>query len=172
LKVVPDLAKYPELRFLDRFDTLVPLVFAGALLGLGAALAAWAPSLGTTGPQMLVWGFFISTVTVLHASVCINSLAHRFGRQRFATGDQSRNSFLLALLTFGEGWHNNHHHYQASTRQGFYWWEWDLTYYILKAMSWTGLISDLQPVPAHALERNRIDRRRDEDAPLATPVLD
>ena len=104
-----------------------------------------------------MWGFAISTVAVYHITYTINSLAHRFGSRRFDTGDDSRNNALLALLTMGEGWHNNHHHYPASARQGFYWWEIDLTYYGLVCLSWLGLIWDLRPVPAHVLARNRID---------------
>jgi stearoyl-CoA desaturase (delta-9 desaturase) len=106
---------------------------------------------------MLTWGFFISTVALYHGTYTINSLAHQFGRQRYATGDDSRNSFLLALLTLGEGWHNNHHHYPAAARQGFYWWEIDVTYYLLVLLARIGLIWDLRPVPKHARERNRID---------------
>jgi stearoyl-CoA desaturase (delta-9 desaturase) len=98
---------------------------------------------------MLIVGFFISTVLVSHCTYTINSLAHRWGSRRYETGDFSRNNFFLALITFGEGWHNNHHYYPASAQQGFYWWEIDISYYILKAMSWCGLIWDLRPVPAH-----------------------
>jgi len=104
---------------------------------------------------MLIWGFFVSTVVLFHATVTINSLAHRFGRRRYATPDHSRNNLLLALITFGEGWHNNHHHYPASARQGFYWWEVDLTYYALRVLSWLGLIWDLKPVPAALRDARR-----------------
>ena len=97
---------------------------------------------------MLVWGFFISTVALYHGTYAINSLAHVFGRQRYRTGDQSRNNGWLALITLGEGWHNNHHHYPASVRQGFYWWEIDITFYVLKLMAFCGLIWDLRTVPA------------------------
>ncbi|KAF0179253.1 MAG: stearoyl-CoA desaturase (delta-9 desaturase) [Limisphaerales bacterium] len=151
---VKDLAKYPELVFLNRFDALVPLLLGAALYGAGAWLAHAHPGLGTSGAQLLVWGF-VSTVVLFHCTCFINSLAHVFGRQRFATGDTSRNSLLLALLTLGEGWHNNHHHYMHSTRQGFYWWEIDLTYYALKALSWTGLIWNLRPVPVEVLVEGR-----------------
>jgi len=97
---------------------------------------------------MLAWGV-ISTVVLFHGTACINSLAHVFGRRRFLhTGDDSRNSLLLSLITLGEGWHNNHHRYQATVRQGFFWWEFDPTWYLLKALSWTGLIWGLKPVPA------------------------
>ena len=157
VKMVPDLAKFPELCFLNRFDTLVPFALAVSVWGLGMLLGAYAPSLGTNGWQMLIWGFFISTVVLFHATCTINSLSHLFGRRRFVTGDESRNSLMLALLTFGEGWHNNHHHYPGATRQGFYWWEVDLTYYGLLALSKIGLIWDLKPVPERALSTRRID---------------
>ncbi len=147
-EVIPDLVKFPELRWLDRYDLLLPVLLATGLFVLGALLERHAPGLGTNGPQLLVWGFFVSTVVLFHATVTINSLAHRFGSRRYETGDESRNNWLLALITFGEGWHNNHHHYPGSARQGFRWWEFDLTYYLLKLMSWFGLIWDLKPVPA------------------------
>jgi stearoyl-CoA desaturase (delta-9 desaturase) len=111
-----------------------------------------APGLGTSGGQLFVWGFFVSTVVLLHGTLFINSLAHVFGRCRFHTGDDSRNSLLLALVTLGEGWHNNHHRYMGTARQGFYWWEIDVTYYVLTALSWTGLIWDLKPVPRSIYE--------------------
>lgn len=157
LKAVPDLAKFPELRFLDRFDTLVPILLGTSLFGLGAVLERVAPGLGTTGGQMLIWGFFISTVVLFHGTQTINSLAHMLGEQRYDTGDASRNSFILALITLGEGWHNNHHHYPTSTRQGFYWWEIDLSYYGLVVLSWTGLIWDLKPVPDRIRAAKRLD---------------
>lgn len=145
---LPDLRGYPELRWLDRYDLVVPVVLAIALYVAGALLATYWPALGTTGPQMLVWGFFVSTIVLFHATVTINSLAHQFGRQRFKTRDASRNNVWLALLTFGEGWHNNHHFYPGSARQGFHWWEVDITWYGLKAMQALGLVWDLKPIPA------------------------
>ncbi len=157
---VRDLQKFPELVFLNRHDQLVPIVY-GALLWLtGWLLERYAPSLGTNGAQMFVWGFFISTVVLLHATFCINSLAHVFGSKRFKTPDDSRNNFLLALLTLGEGWHNNHHRYASAARQGFFWWEIDVSYYLLKVLSWTGLVWDLRKVPqsvydeVHALNQS------------------
>ena len=96
---------------------------------------------------MLVWGFCISTVALYHGTFTINSLAHRWGRRRYATRDESRNNFILAVLTLGEGWHNNHHHYPASVRQGFYWWEFDPTYYFLRLLEMLGLVWDLRQVP-------------------------
>ncbi len=150
---VKDLARYPELVFLNRYDTLVPILFAAGLFGLGKLLEHVAPGWHTTGGQMLVWGFFISTTFLFHGTACINSLSHVFGRTRYQTGDDSRNSFLLSLVTLGEGWHNNHHKYMGTVRQGFYWWELDITYYLLRLMSWTGLIWDLRPVPSEAYNR-------------------
>ncbi len=159
LDLVQDLVRFPELRFLDRFDTLIPLLGGLSVYGLGEILQSAAPGLGTNGPQLLVWAI-ISTVVHLHAALTINSLAHLFGRQRYETDDTSRNSMLLALITFGEGWHNNHHHYQASVRQGHAWWEIDISYYLLVVMSWFGVVWDLKPVPAavraSALRRNDV----------------
>jgi stearoyl-CoA desaturase (delta-9 desaturase) len=149
LKSIGDFAKYPELRFLDRFDILVPTLCGFGMFGFGKLLELYAPGLGTNGPQMLIWGFFISTVALVHGTCTINSLSHVYGSQRYNTGDDSRNNFWLALITLGEGWHNNHHYYPASTRQGFYWWEVDITFYLLKAMAWMGLVWDVRGVPLH-----------------------
>lgn len=149
---VKDLAKYPELVWLNRFDIVVPVLFATGLFLLGRMLEAYAPAFGTNGPQLLVWGFFISTTALFHGTASINSFTHLWGKRRFETTDDSRNSFLLALITLGEGWHNNHHRYQSSTRNGFYWWEIDPTYYGLKLLSWTGFIWGLKPVPQSIYE--------------------
>ncbi|MHB8381624.1 MAG: acyl-CoA desaturase [Candidatus Binataceae bacterium] len=156
LRIVHDLAGFPELRFLDRFDVLVPIATGFAMFGLGAMLEHLWPGLHTSGSQMLIWGFFISTVALLHGTFTINSLAHTFGRRRYETGDDSRNSMTLALLTLGEGWHNNHHHYPAAARQGFFWWEVDITYYVLKVLEAVGIIWDLRPVPEHVLYSRRV----------------
>ena len=153
---VPDLARYPELHFLDRYDAVVPAVLALALYAAGSLLEHFAPALGTSGPQLLVWGFCISTVALYHATFTTNSLAHRFGRRRYATRDDSRNNAWLALLTFGEGWHNNHHHFPGAARQGFFWWEIDLTYYGLRLLAALGIIWDLKPVPAALLSAHRM----------------
>ena len=147
-----DLLKFPELRWLDRFDLFVPIALGVGMFFLGVGLHHWAPELGTNGWQMLVWGFFISTVVCWHATYTINSLSHVIGRQRYRTGDTSRNNWFLAILTLVEGWHNNHHYYPNSVRQGFYWWEYDITYYMLKVMSWLGIIWDLKPVPVSVRE--------------------
>jgi stearoyl-CoA desaturase (Delta-9 desaturase) len=155
---VKDLAKFPELVWL-------PILFASSLLGLGMLLERFVPGLGTTGPQMLVWGFFVSTTALFHGTACINSMAHLMGKRRFKTDDDSRNSFILAIITLGEGWHNNHHRYQSSTRNGFYWWEIDPTYYGLKLLSWTGLIWGLKPVPKSILEEGaHADHHRSVEA--------
>ncbi len=149
---VKDLAKYPELVFLNRFDTVVPILFAIGLFITGCLLERFAPGLHTTGGQMLVWGFFISTTLLFHGTSCINSMAHLMGRRRYKTTDDSRNSFILAIICLGEGWHNNHHRYQSATRNGFYWWEIDITYYGLKMLSWTGFIKGFKPVPQSILD--------------------
>jgi len=139
---VPDLTQYPELRFLNKFH-LIPAITLGVAVFL---IAGW--------PGLVV-GFFWSTVAVYHGSFSINSLAHVVGNQRYITGDDSRNNWWLALITLGEGWHNNHHHYQSSTRQGFRWYEIDITYYILKMMSWTGVVWDLRAPPAEVVNNER-----------------
>lgn len=146
-ELIKDFASFPELRWLDRFDMAVAAIFGTSLWLLGEALAWLAPELGTNGWQLLVWAYFISTVVLIHATLSINSLAHWWGRRRYDTRDDSRNNFLLALITLGEGWHNNHHHYAGSARQGFFWWELDISYLILKMLSWTGLVWNLKPVP-------------------------
>ncbi len=155
---VRDLLRFPELRWLDRYDAIAPAILATALFGVGEGLARTAPSMNTDGLQLLVWGFFISTVALYHATYSINSLAHRFGSRRFNTGDDSRNSLPLALITLGEGWHNNHHYYPASARQGFARWEIDVTYYLLRLLEAAGVIHDLKPVPEQVLARVRSRR--------------
>jgi stearoyl-CoA desaturase (Delta-9 desaturase) len=142
LTKVADFAKYPELMWLHRFEQ-VPAVTLAVLAFL---LAGWSG---------LVVGFFCSTVAVFHATFCINSLAHVHGRKRYVTGDDSRNNWLLAFFTMGEGWHNNHHAYQSSVRQGFRWWEIDLTYYALKALSFAGVVWDLKTPPQEVLRNEQ-----------------
>jgi len=153
-KAVPDLMKFAELRFLNRFDNIVPLIQGFLIYGLGV----WLQSRGwnTTGWQLLIWGGFISIVISSHATFTINSLTHMWGKKRYRSSDESRNSLLLALLTFGEGWHNNHHHFPGAVRQGFFWWEIDLTYYALWVMSKLGIIWDLNALPERVRESNRI----------------
>ncbi len=154
-ELVPDWMRFPELRFLDRFDALVPLATMAAIWGLGALLARVAPGLGTDGPQLFVWGYAVSTVVLYHLTFSINSVAHRVGSRSFDTPDESRNNWLLALLTLGEGWHNNHHRYQASARQGFRAREVDLSYLALRAMQAVGIVRHLRPVPERVLREGR-----------------
>ncbi|MGZ6906951.1 MAG: acyl-CoA desaturase [Acidimicrobiia bacterium] len=135
---IKDFAQYPELRWLDKHEGIPPWIYGIVAFAVG----------GWSG---LVVGFFCSTVLLWHTTFLVNSAAHVFGRRRYDTTDTSRNSFLIALLTGGEGWHNNHHHYQASARQGFFWWEVDPTYYVLKMMSWVGIVKDLKSPPARIL---------------------
>lgn len=156
-----DWNRYPELVWIDRFCLVPPLSLMLALGLFGWAAAAWWPSLGTGPWQMIVWGFCISTTVTYHATYTINSLAHRWGRQRFETGDDSRNNFLLAILTMGEGWHNNHHHYPASVRQGLYWWEIDITWYILWMMQRVRLVSALRGWPDSLTSEPSVQSQQD-----------
>lgn len=142
IDAVPDLAKYPELMFLQRFEQLPAFLLAVSLLAIG-------------GWELLVVGFFWSTVLLYHGTFFINSLAHVHGGKRYVTGDDSRNNWWLAIITLGEGWHNNHHAYQRSCRQGFRWYEFDPTFYALKAMSWMGLVWDLGKPPVEVVRNER-----------------
>ena len=157
---IKDMLKYRELVLLEKVDWIPFIALAVFCFFLGAFLNNMYPQLGTSGLQMLVWGFFISTVILYHATYTINSLCHRFGRRRFDTSDDSRNNFFLALLTLGEGWHNNHHRYPISTRQGFYWWEIDLSYFVLWLMSQVGLVNSMRPVPAQVMLEARQENSR------------
>ena len=136
LSNVKDLVAFPELRWLDQ-HSYIPVV------GYAAICFAIA------GPAGVVWGFAVSSVVLAHATFLINSVAHVWGTRRYETADTSRNNALLALLTFGEGWHNNHHYYMTAARQGFRWWEIDFTYYSLKLLAWLGIVWDLRPPPDH-----------------------
>ena len=144
--LVSDLAKFPELRFMNRdlIHILPTVVLALAFLWLG-------------GLHGLVWGYFVTTVLVWHGSFAINSLSHLFGKRRYETTDDSRNSMLLALITTGEGWHNNHHHYQSSANQGFRWWEIDVTYYLLRGLAAIGVVWDLRRPPREIVAGNSAD---------------
>jgi stearoyl-CoA desaturase (Delta-9 desaturase) len=148
-EAIRDFAKYRELRWLNRYHLVPPISLAVVLFVGGALLGHFFPVLRTSGLQMLTWGFFVSTVLLWHGTFTINSLAHRLGRRRFATTDTSRNSWILAIITLGEGWHNNHHRYPSSERNGFYWWEVDVTHYVLKTLSWMGIVWDLREPPDH-----------------------
>jgi len=136
LSRIKDFARYPELRWLNRYWVLPVIAGAVATFAIGGFFA-------------LVWGFAVSQVLAWHGTFTINSLSHLWGGRRYATDDDSRNNPVLAVITMGEGWHNNHHHYQVAARQGFYWWEIDCTYYVLRALAAVGLIWDLHGVPDH-----------------------
>jgi stearoyl-CoA desaturase (delta-9 desaturase) len=135
---IQDFAKYPELRWLNKWHMIPGIVLAAACFFVG-------------GWSWLVWGFFVSTVILYHGTFSVNSLSHMWGSRRYKTTDDSRNNFFIALWTGGEGWHNNHHHYMASVRQGFYWWEIDFSFYVLKMMSWFRLVWDLRSPPRQLL---------------------
>lgn len=148
---VKDLSKYPELVLLDKLWMLPPVMLGVAVY----LLAGW---------QGLFGGFMLSTVLLWHGTFTINSLSHIWGKRRYSTTDDSRNNWVLAIITMGEGWHNNHHHFMGSTRQGFFWWEFDLTYYILRAMAAVGLVWDLREPPARVYEDDLQTPRPDDRA--------
>jgi len=131
---IADFSRYPELRLLSRLHLLPGILYGAAIYVIG-------------GWGAFVWGFIVATVLLYHGTFLINSLSHIWGTRRFPTPDESRNNFLLAVVTLGEGWHNNHHHYMSSVRQGIRWWEIDVTYYVLRALSWVGIARDLRPFP-------------------------
>ncbi len=152
MKEIPDLRKFPELRFLNRFDWIPVLVLAGAAYLLGET--AWAQnSFSATGLQCLAWGFLLPTVALYHATFCVNSITHIFGKRRFATKDHSRNNLLVSIITLGEGWHNNHHFFPGSARQGFRKREFDPTYYVLKLLAHLRIVRNLRPVPDWVLAK-------------------
>jgi stearoyl-CoA desaturase (delta-9 desaturase) len=162
-----DFERFPELAWLDRNHAVAPAALAAACFALGAALP---PALGTSGAQMLVVGFLLSTLALYHVTYAVNSLSHRFGSQRYDAGDGSRNNALLALVALGDGWHNNHHRFPASARHGFYWWEIDPTWLGLRALAALGLVWDLAPVPVEAYaERRRSASAATTAAPHAAP---
>jgi stearoyl-CoA desaturase (delta-9 desaturase) len=150
---VKDLSKYPELVALDKLWFVPP-----TLLGIACYVFG--------GLEALFGGFMLSTVMLWHGTFTINSLSHIWGKRRYATTDDSRNNWVLALITMGEGWHNNHHHYMGSTRQGFFWWEIDMTYYVLRAMAAVGLVWDLREPPSRVLE-NATPEHPDDDRAAA-----
>lgn len=141
---IRDFARYPELVWLNKWH-LVP--------GVVLFVAIWA----VWGWGALAWTM-ASQVALWHGTFTINSLSHVFGKVRYKTTDTSKNNWFLALVTMGEGWHNNHHYYPASANQGFFWWEVDMSYYVLKGLQAVGLIWDVKNPPKHVLEGNRVDR--------------
>ena len=154
--VVRDFSKAWEIALLERFQFVPPFAFALLLYLAG-------------GFPLLVWGFCVPTVTLAHSTFAINTVNHLFGSRRFETRDESRNNVLTALLAAGEGWHNNHHRYQRAARNGFYWWEFDLTWYTIRLMAFLGLAWDLQPVPERIYAEARA-RKASLKAPVADPA--
>ncbi|HVZ80187.1 MAG TPA: acyl-CoA desaturase [bacterium] len=152
-EAVKDLVKYPELKFINKHHGIAPFVLATLIFFFGAFLEHAAPGLHTNGMQMLAWGFFTSTTLLYHGTFTINSLSHVFGKKRFETGDDSKNNFWLSLITMGEGWHNNHHKFPYAESQGIYWWEIDMSHYILKMFSWVGLVWDIQKHPKELFQK-------------------
>jgi len=145
--VVRDFSKAPEILWLDRLHGLPPLTLAVAMYLAG-------------GLPWLVWGFLLPTVTLAHSTFAINTVNHMFGSRRFETRDESRNNAITALFAAGEGWHNNHHRYQRAARNGFYWWEFDPTWYTIRLMAAMGLAWDVQPVPERVYEEARAAKAR------------
>ncbi|MDB4956549.1 MAG: Stearoyl-CoA 9-desaturase [Myxococcales bacterium] len=152
---IKDFAKYPELRFLNDHDLAFAIAWGFVTYAIGGSVA-------------LAWGFFVPVVVAWHITFCINSLAHVWGRRRYPTSDDSRNNLALAVLTFGEGWHNNHHHYQRTARQGFYWWEIDVSWYGLKLLELLRIVWDVEGVPRH-IRNNDIAPERERIAAAAVP---
>ena len=150
-KVIGDYAKYPELVWLNKHYLVPPFILALVVMALGGFVNGGSITMMFTsaGFSALFVGFFLSTVILYHATFSINSIMHKFGTQRYESNDESRNSIWLALLTMGEGWHKNHHYYEVAARQGFFWWEIDITYYFLRGLAAVGLIWDLKEVPKH-----------------------
>jgi stearoyl-CoA desaturase (delta-9 desaturase) len=154
--VIRDFSKAPEIVWLERYMVVPPLALAIAMYLIG-------------GFPWLVWGFCLPTMTLAHATFAINTVNHMFGSRRFETRDESRNNPITAFCAVGEGWHNNHHRYQRSARNGFYWWEFDVTWYVIRAMAAVGLAWDLQPVPPRIYEEAQVVKEK--RAALAMPSI-
>ena len=158
-KLMANFIQFAELRVMDKLYLAPPLLAATFFFLLGVVLNRLYPELQTSGAQMLGWGFFVSTVLVHHAIYSANSIAHSLGSRRFESTDTSRNNLFVALLTFGDGWHNNHHYYPRSARHGFYWWEIDFTHYLLKGLSYLGIVWDLQTPPERIYVKATTDKK-------------
>jgi len=133
-----DLYKFPEIKFLQKHYVIITLL-QGILIYL---LGEYLP--GTSGAEMLVWGFFISTVYLWHITFCVNSVCHLWGKRPYNTNDNSTNNVVVALLTGGEGWHNNHHMYPYSARHGLKWWQIDISYAVIKLLSILRLVRNIK----------------------------
>lgn len=149
---VTDLLQHKELRLMERYYYLIVAGYALCVTGIGYVCHTVWPTLGITAFDGFVWGFCVSTVLLYHLTFSINSLMHTIGHRVYNTTDNSRNSAILALLTLGEGWHNNHHRYPHAERQGFVWWQIDITHSVLSMLNALGIIWDLKPVPKYILE--------------------
>lgn len=161
--LIKDFAKYPELVWLNKNYLVPPLVMivAVALVGGWVNSTYYDTTFFNGMASALLIGFMLSTVILYHGTFSINSLMHKIGKPRYETGDESKNSLSLALVTLGEGWHNNHHYYQSSTRQGFFWWEIDITYYVLKVLSWFKIVWNLNPVPKHIKASKNLEHAKE-----------
>ncbi|MCP3166866.1 acyl-CoA desaturase [Myxococcus qinghaiensis] len=153
---IKDFARFPELVWLNRFHLVPPVLLAVALYFIG-------------GFSMLVWGFFVSTTLLWHGTFTINSLSHIFGKRRYKTTDTSRNNWLLALITLGEGWHNNHHYHQNTANQGWFWWEVDFSFYSLKVLSWFKVVEGLR-LPSDSVRYAYKKYSAEDRAALAVPA--
>ena len=172
---IQDFRRFPELRWLDRFHWVPGIVLAAACYAIGAVAGGWNGSWGTlaflgAGWSCLLWGWLISTVLTYHATFSINSLSHLWGKRRYATSDDSRNNAVLALITLGEGWHNNHHHFQSSANQGFFWWEFDVSYMVIRRLEFAGLVWGVRTPGAKALAHGLIEPAR-TPAPIGQEAL-
>jgi stearoyl-CoA desaturase (delta-9 desaturase) len=170
-KSIQDYAKFPEIRWIDKHYVFPIVSMAIAVFVIGGFVntsfsvdqdmtvlgGSWYLQ-GALSAFLI--GFLLSTAILFHGTFSINSIMHKIGNKRYKSGDESRNSLILALVTLGEGWHNNHHYYMSSTRQGFYWWEIDITYYIIKLFSYVGLVWDIQEVPKHIKDSRSIEEAK------------
>jgi stearoyl-CoA desaturase (Delta-9 desaturase) len=145
--VLRDFGPVPEIAWLEKYFFVPPAMLAAAMVLIG-------------GFPALIWGFCLPTMTLAHATFAINTVNHLWGSRRFETVDESRNNPITALFAVGEGWHNNHHRYQRAARNGFYWWEVDLTWYVIRAMAAVGVAWDLQAVPARVYKEARTVKAR------------
>lgn len=156
--------KAKELMWLNKWHMVPAVVLAIAVYFVGNKVNGTGWFDWTAGLSTLLIGFFLSTVILYHGTFTINSLMHKIGNKRYYTGDESRNSAILALVTLGEGWHNNHHYYQSAARQGFYWWEFDITYYVIRTLGLLGIVWEIRPVPAKVKNSNKLKQMAKEQA--------
>ena len=152
---VGDLKRFPELIFLDKYHYLASFSMAVSLFALGEYMALNHSQYGTNGIELLMWGFFVSTVILYHATFTVNSVCHVIGYRTYDTKDGSVNNWLVAILTLGEGWHNNHHAFPNSERQGHKWYQIDICHYILWSLSKIGIVWDIRDVPDDSIKVKR-----------------